>query len=315
MKKLFASIIAALAFAPVVANAASYTVGEYLNFAGNDSDWTTFNAAGTDAEYEDYISNHGVGTLYVGTSNHTGYLISLSLVANETVSTGLYAAGQTITTGTLFNDIADLNRAEAVKPYGYATNETTGIDVSVASLNDIKAIFGVNNVGDKVNLTDKNLAVFKLWTDSPLLSDGKIYFFTSTETATSSGTYYAIEVTKAGENVTNAELVTHAAVGTFNATLFSVIEMNEEYVCSKPKEEKYVCYECTTTNNEIDYQWRLEGSQAENCKKSTKITSKAKCAKNPKTGVDSYLIPSAIVLGVCAIVLTVVKRKDAFKAI
>ena len=45
MKKLFASLVALLAMAPVVANAATYTKGDYINFAGNDEEWAGFQNA------------------------------------------------------------------------------------------------------------------------------------------------------------------------------------------------------------------------------------------------------------------------------
>ncbi len=313
MKKLFAGIVAALALIPVVANAASYEKGEYVNFAGNDSDWSAFHAAGTPEEIAEYLEKTGVGTLYIEDAAHDGYLRVISLVANVTRSDGLYAHGGTIETGALYEKVALENRKEVVKPYGYATNEDNGVDVTVATLADITAIFGVSAENDKVQLTDKNKAIFEIMTAKT--EDGKVYIFTSTDKTGADDTYYALEVTKADGAVTNVELVAHTAEGTFNAALFSVLEMNKAYVCTDAPEESYACYECTTTDNQTEFQWRVEGTQADTCKKSTKITSKAKCVKSPKTGVDSYLIPSAIVLGVCAIVLTVVKRKDAFRSI
>ena len=313
MKKLFAGIVAALAFIPVVANAASYNVGDYVNYAGSDSDWSAFHAAGTPEQLADFWENTGVGTLYLG-EGHTGYNRGLSLVANKILSTGLVG---TPTAGTLFNRVVEQNRAEAVAPYGYATTASDGIDVTVATLADITALFGVEAINDEVELTDKNLTIFQMLADNENMPKNQtFYIFTSTEdTATAAGNYFAIELTRVDGVVTKAKLVSQAAATSVYAGLFSVIEMNKDYVCAEAPESSYVCYECTTEDNQTEYLWRIEGSQADNCKKSTKITSKAKCVKSPKTGVDSYLIPSAIVLGVCAIVLTVVKRKDAFKAI
>ncbi len=313
MKKLFAGIVAALAFIPVVANAASYKVGDYVNYAGSESDWSAFHAAGTQEQILDFWENTGVGTLYLG-EGHTGYNRSLSLVANTLIS----GVANSVSSGTLYNKVVAENRKEAVSPYGYATTATDGIDVEIATLADITALFGVSTAGQTVELNDKNLAVFQIMTadKETLDEDDTVYIFTKSEDSATAGNYFAIKLTRADSVVTKAELVSHAVADTtIFAGLFSVIEMNKDYVCTEAPESSYVCYECTTEDNQTEYLWRIEGSQPDNCKKSTKITSKAKCVKSPKTGVDNYLIPAAVVLAVCAIVLTVLKRKDAFKAI
>ena len=48
MKKLFAGLVAILALAPVVANAASYTAGQYVNFAGTAEDAQHFRSENYD---------------------------------------------------------------------------------------------------------------------------------------------------------------------------------------------------------------------------------------------------------------------------
>ena len=316
MKKLFAGIVAALALVPVVTNAASYKKGEYINFAGNDSDYSAFQAAVAADEYETYAENSGVGSIYMA-AGHTGYLRVIPLTANISLTGGVMASttGDIKGANTTYAQVAAELRNGIKSPYGYATTAANGIDVDTATLEEIQSTFGVTTENSTVELTDVNKAIF--YTITARNDEGTYYIFTKTQDTNDATLYWALEVTKtSNEDVASVKLVKHVAAETgMISYIFPVVEMNEEYVCSKPTSGTYACYECTTSDNQTEYIWRLEGSQADTCKKSTKITSKAKCVKSPKTGVDSYLVPSAIVLGVCAIVLTVVKRKDAFKAI
>lgn len=313
MKKLFAGIIAALAFIPVVANAASYTAGQYVNFAGNDTDASNFKNGTYDATI---LGNSGVGSLYIEDTEHEDsdgnkYLKVMSLINNQFSAESIFNEGGTeldVDAGSFIKkDFFPSIRNEIDKPYGYASNGTD-VDVTIATKADVMKLFGVSNANDSIAVAGEIGAAFNLLVYP--MGAGTYYFYTSTKDGADK--FFAIEVVKSATEVTSIKFVSVEAK-TSNATVIPVVEMNSAYVCSGETEKDYACYECPTTDNKTAFSWLEKGKQADNCKEVDKP--KAKCATSPKTGVDSYLIPSAIVLGVCAIVLTVLKRKDAFKAI
>ena len=310
MKKLFAGIVAALALIPVVANAASYSVGEYVNFAGNDSDWTAFNTVGSAADAQEWLDNSGVPGYYISDATTEGYLKVLQIYQ----SVGESGADLSTTTSIAYSKTLEAIDTAVTTPYGRTENGA----FAVATYDEIAGVLGITGTTIPVNAKNtKILNKITVSADLPAINEPIVYVFTSTS-GTATGTYKAVKVTRANGEVTEYELVEidpeDSAIE--YSFLFTTIEMNEAYVCKTATTDTYSCYECPTTEeNKTEYLWRKDGSQADACKKVEKITSKAKCVKSPKTGVDSYLVPSAIVLGVCAIVLTVLKRKDAFKAI
>ena len=318
MKKLFACLVALLAMSPVVANAASYTKGDYINFAGNDDDWSAFKNNG-----DQYLLDHtGNGTIYLEDSEYSDgeghkYLKVLNLF-NVFHTSVLDNPTATIKGSSLYNlmlkgEGIDNIRLTIKKPYGYGATDD-GVDLDVASAADIKALFGVTNLNDTVTLKDD----VKTFFSEIILASTKdtVYFATSTA-GTVEGHLLGLKVVKSGNEIQSITYVDFedGADSNANYTLFSVLYMNEAYVCSAGTEETYSCYECPTTGDQTEYVWKVTGSQDAACKVVDTVTTKSKCAKNAKTGVDSYLIPAAIILGVCAIVLIVVKRKDAFRAI
>ena len=316
MKKLFASLVAVLALAPVVVNAA-YTKGDYINFAGNESDWELFKS-----NEEEYLNRTGNGTIFIEETNLDDgeghkYLRVMDLYSIG-YEGGLVTAGESITDENhsfFATDFVVKVRQDLESPYAHATGGK--VDVDIATLDQIKTLFGVTNVGDKVTLTGDMKTFFTEIFESH--TQNVIYVMTKTADSGQADHYYALKVTKDANGISDIELVSADAVGSTDSgnlyTFFPIVLMNEAYVCEAGPEEAYACYECPTTGDQTDYSWIRIGNQAEACKKIETVTTKKKCVKNAKTGVDNYLIPSAIILGVCAIVLTVVKRKDAFRAI
>ena len=321
MKKLFACLVALLAIAPVVANAASYTKGDYINFAGNSEEWELFKNAP-----DSYALNYtGNGTIYIEDSNKTDdaghkYLRVINLFALSQDSL-VSVSSNPITSATVYTEAVTGLRESIKSPYGYATDASTGIDVDIATATDIKTLFGVDTVGQEVTLTGDMKTFFGEVFAS--LGSGKTTLYMATKTAsTTSGKesthVVGLKITKSGDAISKIELADVLKEGGEEGaaySVFPVVLMNEAYVCSAGTEETYSCYECPTTGDQTEYVWKVTGSQDAACKVVDTVTTKSNCAKNAKTGVDSYLIPAAIILGVCAIVLTVVKRKDAFRAI
>lgn len=321
MKKLFAGLVALLAMAPVVANAASYTKGDYVNFAGNDDQWRMF----TDNPESYKLNYTGNGTIYIEDSDKTDsdghkYLRVINLVGYSNDSL-VATDNMTVLQGDVYTKVAKELRFNISSPYGYATDASVGVDVDVATAADIKTLFGVDTIGQEVKLDGDMKTFFKEVFVS--LGSGKttLYVGTKTPSTTTGKTdthVLGLKITKSGDEIDKIVLADVAKEGGEDNSaysLFPVVLMNEAYVCKTATTETFACYECPTTGDQTEYVWKAEGSQDAACKKIETVTTKGKCAKNAKTGVDSYLIPAAIILGVCAIVLTVVKRKDAFRAI
>ena len=316
MKKLFAGIIAVLALAPVVASAA-YTSGDYINFAGNEDDWNAFQT-----NEDEYLNRTGNGTIYIGESDkkdehNNKYLRVINLFGYSSDAFANTEQDPVVdtTVGSPYMTLVGNVRESVKSPYGYAST-AAGVDVDVATLEDLTAVFGVSSLNDTVELTGDVKTFFgEMFTVIP---KDVIYVGTKTAVPNSTTNIYALKVEKTNNEITSIKLVSVNKAGEgsqYGHLLLPVVLMNEAYVCEAGTEETYSCYECPTTGDQTEYTWKKDGSQDAACKKIDTITTKAKCAKNSKTGVDNYLIPSAIILGVCAIVLTVVKRKDAFKAI
>jgi len=317
MKKLFASLVALLAMAPVVANAATYTKGDYINFAGNDEEWAGFQNA--PSQY--FLDHTGNGTIYIKDSDKTDaeghkYLRVINLFAKSSTSLTSLSTDDLTATGSVYASMVPDIRESIKSPYGYATDSTTGVDVDIATFDDMKTVFGVNAIGDTVTLDGTMKTFFS--EVFAALGTGKDYLYVASKTESSTGKVYGLKITKSDDAISKievAEVLKEGGEASSAYTILPVLLMNEAYVCSQGTEETYSCYECPTTGDQTEYVWKVDGSQDAACKKVDTVTTKAKCAKNAKTGVDNYLIPAAIILGVCAIVLTVVKRKDAFRAI
>ena len=89
-----------------------------------------------------------------------------------------------------------------------------------------------------------------------------------------------------------------------------ILYFNKTYDCRYDPVEKTACYKCGE-----EYQWLVVGKQAATCEAVSGVTSKAKCVKPPKTGVEDYILEFAIAAGICGLVLVAVKRKSLFSRV
>ena len=89
-----------------------------------------------------------------------------------------------------------------------------------------------------------------------------------------------------------------------------ILSFNKTYNCKYDTTKKTACFKCGE-----DYQWLVVGEQASTCSIVSGVTSKAKCVKNPPTGVEDYILEFAIAAGICGIVLIAVKRKSLFSRV
>ena len=326
-KKILALLVMLFVVVPVVVvNAASYEVFQFINFLPNAAD---------EAAYKDGNYSVGFGTYYLGTTDKKDDKGNSYL---KVLSAGLTGSTSIATHGVNYKDEVDgiykKYMAEVAAPLTapYAYTESDKVVVDLITKDEAVAAFNAGNASTDTNgnetytiaLNDnvKNMLQYLTINDA-----NTSYIATSTNATTPSNEagydyYYAIKVTKDG-----AGNITAASIEAINGEGFDsqgtgamiyggfVLLMNEGYTCKEDTDDNYACYSCPTDSNTTEYVWKASKNVDSKCTIVKTVGSKAKCVKNVKTGVESYLAPAAIVLGVCAIVLTVVKRKDAFRAI
>lgn len=324
-KKILAALVMLLAIVPavVVKAAASYSALDYINFLGTEADKSAYEAG-------DY--SVGFGTFYMGTSeykdadNHA----YLKVVSGSTYGTtgGLTDGPQgNYKTSELFTKYVTSLTGEIESPFAYTADNKVVVDL--ITLDEAVALFGATegtaNANGKtysIELNDAKKRLLNYLTAKDTKTVSYVYTSSKGTAGATNDRYYAIKVTKdANGGITSASIeaiddigAEGAATGTMYYGAF-VLYMNEGYTCKEDTEYNYACYSCPADNNTTEYVWKVTGTQDAKCTVVKTVGSKDKCVKNAKTGVESYLVPAAIVLGVCAIVLTVVKRKDAFRAI
>lgn len=317
MKKILAVLVAILAVIPVVANAAEYAAGDYINFFKNEGDK---NAYGTDGD-----ESVGMATIYVGGADKdvdgVKYLKSLAIGYHGSSTMCSTPACTDYDKVVVVNGVAmnvltknyDILSKNIEKPAGFYGDDGKLV-VEIATLADLQAALKFT---DTIDVSDEKIAGWLngLTGGYKVGAGADSYIGTSTK-VDGQNKFKAIKVTK-----DSAGKVTAAVVEEVNdtATVWAgtIVYMNETYTCKGGSTDEYLCYSCPTDSdkNKKEYVWKKKGEQAAECEVVTDKVRASDCITPPPTGVDNYLIPAAVVLGVCAIVLTVVKRKDAFRAI
>ena len=324
-KKILAALVMLLAIVPavVVKAASTYSALDYINFLTNEADNSAYQAG-------DY--SVGFSTYYVGTTNKTddkgnAYLKVLSGGTSGSTGGLVTTTGGNYKAGEIYKNYVEFYKNKFESPMVYFENSEAYIDLM--SLEDIVSAFGATKGNDdtvgnetySIELNERKKEILNFLTPTSKTA----YVYTSTKANhkvdTTYDAYYAIKVEKdeAGK-ITAASIVAIADEGMGSTTgIYEfgafVLYLNETYTCKEDVDYNYACYSCPADNNTTEYVWKVAGTQDSKCTVVKTVGSKDKCVKNAKTGVESYLVPAAIVLGVCAIVLTVVKRKDAFRAI
>ena len=311
-KKILAVLAAVVAIVPTMVSAATFTAGDYVNYFKNDADKSAYSAGSTNVGMSTIFVAEDASKVKDGKKYHKvipSYANAGSICDSATkclTDSDTFAAAVTHLAGVLESPAA-----------WYASDKLV---VEMASKADMVAAFKLTSdaAGTNVVLTDKTKALLSMITGGPIgrngLRTGDQYVVTGEAKGTNG--YYGLKVTKKDGKVTAATVVDNIATTESTVYFMNVVYMNESYTCDEGDLNEAACFECPTgTKDETSYVWKTVGEQDEACKVVETINTKAKCVKSPKTGVDNYLIPAAVVLGVCAIVLTVLKRKDAFKAI
>ena len=208
-----------------------------------------------------------------------------------------------------------------VKPYN---EDEKWVDIMSAKdiLTWMKGTETTPESGHTYSFEGTELATFKSWFYYTFLNAAKYeeHFTTisikgiytkSYDKAT--GKIWAVEVTRTGSEITGATLkeVTMSTIGTNDFWLtVPILYFNKTYDCRYDPTEKTACYKCGE-----EYQWLVVGTQAATCEAVSGVTTKGKCVKPSKTGVEDYILEFAIAAGICGLVLVAVKRKSLFSRV
>lgn len=138
-------------------------------------------------------------------------------------------------------------------------------------------------------------------------------FYTGTVDKTDN-TVWVVEYTMSTADPATAEIaaitVKKVPMTTNQYSFVPVLYMNKTYDCKREVVKKYACYSC-----DGEYKWAAEGTQADSCTLVDTVNAKADCAKNPKTGMEDYILPVLAIVSVGMVAIVVASKKDLFRNI
>lgn len=294
MKKLMA-ILAALLVFPMVASADTwytYTAGQEVNFYTSKEDEVgktsiILSDEGGESQYVKAwfvgISGRDTAEMYADTN------LGQSTDAFE--KTGAYLTVKNIVEENVYGF------ADHAKDISKAGN------LGLITLEELKTVFGAKADGENYTIdAATHGAVFeKIVTSSNLVA---------TQTVEGENVW-VIELTRDADLKVTAITVKKMPITTVGLVMVPVVYVDKTYDCTEREiKNTYACYQCGE-----DYTWAKIGDQAKECKLVEKVTSKSKCVKSPKTGIEEYVLEFVAVAGVCGIALVIAKRKDLFRSI
>ena len=294
MKKLMA-ILAALLVVPMVANADTwytYTAGQEVNFYTHKDDEVGHTSIilsdeGGESQYVKAwfvgIAGRDTAEMYADTNlgqstdafEKTGAYKTLKSIVNENVA----------------------GFADHAKDIDEAGN------LGLITLEELKTVFEAKADGENYTIdVEKYGAVF-----SKIVTSGNVV---ATQTVEGDNVW-AIELDRNDDLTVKAITVKKVPVTTVGLVVVPVVYVDKTYDCTEREiKNTYACYVCGE-----EYSWAKIGEQAKECKLVEKVTSKSKCVKSPKTGIEEYVLEFVAVAGVCGIALVIAKRKDLFRSI
>lgn len=298
MKRLMAILATMLLVVPMVANADTwytYTPGQEVNFYVNDDDETgkTSIILSDEGGESQYVKAWFIGI--AGTSTDV-YFDTVTNTGDRTVfeQTNVY------------KELKGLVEDGAIAGFaGHAKDISTAGNLGLITLDELKTVFGATADGENFTIDVATWgSVFER-----IVSSKNIILTSTVE----GDNVWAIEVTKDANEKATAITVKKIAINGAEsmAVMVPVVYVDKTYDCTERQiQNTYACYECGN-----EYTWSKIGEQADNCKKLDKITSKSKCVKNAKTGIEEYILEFVAVAGVCGVALVIAKRKDLFRSI
>lgn len=294
MKKLMA-ILAALLVVPMVANADTwytYTAGQEVNFYTSKEDEVgktsiILSDEGGESQY--------VKAWFIGISGRTTsemYIdAKLEQKGDKFENTGAYKTVKNIVNENVYG-FAD--HAKDIDEEG---------NLTLISLDELKTVFEAKADGENftIDATKYGEVFEKIVTSENLVA-----------TSTVDGeNVWVIELTRTDDLKVSAITVKKMPVTTTGLVMVPVVYVDKTYDCTEREiKNTYACYQCGE-----EYSWAKIGEQADECKLVENVTSKSKCVKSPKTGIEEYILEFVAVAGVCGIALVIAKRKDLFRSI
>jgi hypothetical protein len=195
----------------------------------------------------------------------------------------------------------------------FANTKVSDTEYTLTSqgISDFKKIYfyslgiigGANSVMDQMDIPNLNTYSFKGYVlgDDPEVTSTDILTWVAIPTF-ADGELTSVTIKQISSNTNNSEHNMWMIV--------PILSFNKTYNCKFDTTKKTACFKCGD-----DYQWLVVGEQASTCSIVSGVTSKAKCVKNPPTGVEDYILEFAIAAGICGIVLFAVKRKSLFSRV
>ena len=296
MKKLMA-ILAALLLVPTMAFADTwytYTAGQEVNFYTHKDDETgkTSIILSDEGGESQYVKAWFVGIQ--GTAMYEYYDVNLHEAGTDSTvleNTDIYKELTTLVEDNVFG-FAD--HAKDISEKG---------NLGLITLAELKTVFEAKADGENYTIdVEKYGSVFEKIVTSK----------TQIATSTVEGdNVWVVEMTRDADLKVTALTVKKVPVTTTGLVMVPVVYVDKTYDCTEREiKNTYACYQCGE-----EYSWAKIGEQADECKLVENVTTKSKCVKSPKTGIEEYILEFVAVAGVCGVALVIAKRKDLFRSI
>lgn len=296
MKKLMV-ILAALLLVPTMAFADTwytYTAGQEVNFYTHKDDETgkTSIILSDEGGESQYVKAWFVGIQ--GTAMYEYYDVNLHEPGTDSTvleNTDIYKELTTLVEDNVFG-FAD--HAKDISEKG---------NLGLITLAELKTVFEAKADGENYTIdVEKYGSVFEKIVTSK----------TQIATSTVEGdNVWVVEMTRDADLKVTALTVKKVPVTTTGLVMVPVVYVDKTYDCTEREiKNTYACYQCGE-----EYSWAKIGEQADECKLVENVTTKSKCVKSPKTGIEEYILEFVAVAGVCGVALVIAKRKDLFRSI
>lgn len=296
MKKLMA-ILAALLLVPTMAFADTwytYTAGQEVNFYTHKDDETgkTSIILSDEGGESQYAKAWFVGIQ--GTAMYEYYDVNLHEEGTDSTvleNTDIYKELSSLVNDNVFG-FAD--HAKDISEKG---------NLGLITLEELKTVFEAKADGENYTIdVEKYGSVFEKIVTSK----------TQIATSTVEGdNVWVVEMTRDADLKVTALTVKKVPVTTTGLVMVPVVYVDKTYDCTEREiKNTYACYQCGE-----EYSWAKIGEQADECKLVENVTTKSKCVKSPKTGIEEYILEFVAVAGVCGVALVIAKRKDLFRSI
>ena len=295
MKKIIAVLMMLLVVVPFI-SAKAIEGNYYVYGKGDEVNFYTYEGD-TVGSRTIILSDEGANSQYVKTLV-TGFMMTTPYAELPEQSADITQFKNTLAYSNLKSELE--GRLNGM-PYARNLDE----ELSLITLDELIDVFGATQNGDTYTIDAtkwgnvfRNIESSKEGMFTQTLADNNTKVWVVKFPKTDAGEVTSITVEK--EDITSTW------------TAVPVVYLDKTYDCvERENQENYACYTC----EENDYTWVEVGQQGPSCTLVENVSSKAACVKSPQTGVEEYFVEFAIVVGICAVALVVIKRIDLFRSI